>query len=174
MFFNVFVVSLSSSMSVVCCKVDLSDSKNAEEMLLLLNTYAMDAMGGGEPLSEYSKEHLIAELVKRATAHVFIARVDDQPAGVSICFEGFSTFACKPLINIHDFCVSPNFRRRGVGTNLMNTIEEYARSIGCCKITLEVLEGNHVAKGLYQSVGFEGYELDPAAGKAIFWQKKLY
>jgi ribosomal protein S18 acetylase RimI-like enzyme len=161
-------------MAVVCSKVDLNDPKNAEDTLFLLNTYAMDPMGGGEAITEYTREHLIAELVKRPTAHVFIARVDDQPAGLSICFEGFSTFACKPLINIHDFCVSPHFRRRGVGTVLMNTIEEYARSIGCCKITLEVLEGNHVAKALYQSVGFEGYELDPAAGKAIFWQKKLY
>ena len=157
---------------LVCSKVDLNEAQNAEDTLFLLNTYATDIMGGGERLCDYTQEHLIAELRKRPTAHVFIARVDNKPAGLGICFEGFSTFACKPLINIHDFCVSPDFRRQGVATKRLQTIEEFARSIGCCKLTLEVLEGNVPAKTLYQSVGFEGYKLDPASGKAVFWQKK--
>jgi len=90
---------------LVCSKVDLNEAQNAEDTLFLLNTYATDIMGGGERLCDYTVEHLIAELLKRPTAHVFIARVDNKPAGLSICFERFSTFACKPLINIHDFCV---------------------------------------------------------------------
>ena len=41
------------------------------------------------------------------------------------------------------------------------------------KLTLEVLEGNSVAQSAYRAFGFEGYELDPQMGKALFWQKKL-
>lgn len=37
--------------------------------------------GGGEQLSDYVKENLITELMKRPTAHVFLARLDDKPAG---------------------------------------------------------------------------------------------
>lgn len=52
-------------------------------------------------------------------------------------------------------------------------IESFARSLGCCKLTLEVLSGNFAAKKAYANVGFEGYELDPESGYAEFWQKKL-
>lgn len=68
----------------------------------------------------------------------------------------------------------PNYRRKGVGTTLLFYAEEYAKSINCCKLTLEVLEGNHPAKSAYKAAGFEPYELDPDAGIAQFWQKKLY
>jgi hypothetical protein len=36
-----------------------------------------------------------------------------------------------------------------------------------------VLEGNTIAMAAYRSLGFEGYQLDPALGKALFWEKKL-
>jgi ribosomal protein S18 acetylase RimI-like enzyme len=55
----------------------------------------------------------------------------------------------------------------------MNKIEDLAISKGCCKITLEVLEGNQVAKSAYIKAGFKGYELDPEMGKAVFWEKSL-
>ena len=46
-------------------------------------------------------------------------------------------------------------------------------SLGFCKITLEVLSSNHPAKQLYAGAGFAPYELDPMAGQALFWQKKI-
>jgi hypothetical protein len=39
--------------------------------------------------------------------------------------------------------------------------------------SLEVFEGNETAKNSYQKFGFDGYELDPKVGKALFWQKAL-
>lgn len=104
---------------------------------------------------------------------MFIGYLDGVPAGLAICFEAFSTFACKPLLNIHDFAVSPTCRRKGVGSSMMFYIEQYAKSLNCCKLTLEVLSGNHPAKATYKAVGFEPYELDPEAGHAEFWQKKI-
>ena len=44
---------------------------------------------------------------------------------------------------------------------------------GACKMTLEVLQGNHSAIRLYERVGFAGYQLDPAMGQAQFFQKWL-
>jgi ribosomal protein S18 acetylase RimI-like enzyme len=48
-----------------------------------------------------------------------------------------------------------------------------ARERGCCKLTLEALEGNTGAIALYRSVGFVAYELDPAMGRAGFLEKLL-
>ena len=75
--------------------------------------------------------------------------------------------------NLHDLGVSPRFQGLGVGKQLLAALEDRARRLGCCKITLEVLEGNDVAQGLYRKLGYEGYSLDEDTGRAMFWQKKL-
>ena len=56
---------------------------------------------------------------------------------------------------------------------MLAAVETLAKEQGCCKLTLEVLSENKVAMQAYKKVGYAGYELDPEAGQAIFWQKKL-
>ena len=139
----------------------------------LLNDYATDIMGGGTELSENVKANLVKELEKRETIHTVLAFVDGKAAGLVVSIEGFSTFLCMPLLNIHDVVVSSEFRRRGISKMMIRKVEEIALRLGCCKLTLEVLEGNEVARSLYKSIGFNSYELDPKMGKALFMEKKL-
>ncbi|HIO96892.1 MAG TPA: GNAT family N-acetyltransferase [Leucothrix sp.] len=154
-------------------QADLTNPIHAKALITLLNSYALDAMGGGEALSDFTKANLAKEINKRSDTTVILAFDGDKPAGLINCIEGFSTFACKPLINIHDVYVSADFRGKGIATKLLQEAELLARNKGCCKITLEVLEGNKPTKQAYLKLGFDGYELDPEMGKAMFWQKKL-
>lgn len=154
-------------------KADLSLPAHAEATIQLMDAYALDPMGGGQGLSNYVKANLLAELAKRKSAHVILAFVDAKPAGLIICLEGFSTFACKPLLNIHDAMVALPYRGKGLSKLLLQKAEAIALDLGCCKLTLEVLEGNHIAQAAYTSFGFSGYELNPQMGKALFWEKKL-
>jgi GNAT superfamily N-acetyltransferase len=152
---------------------DLDDPVHAEAIVSLLDGYARDPMGGGRGLADHVKANLIAEIKKRPHMLALLAFSDEAPAALAICIEGFSSFACQPLLNIHDLVVSPRFRGRGLSQKILAKVEDVARERGCCKLTLEVLQGNRVAQRAYRAFGFEGYELDPAAGKAVFWQKKL-
>ena len=152
---------------------DLSLHSHATAIIYLLNEYAKDEMGGGAELSAFVKDNLIAELCKRQGVHVVLAFEAAVPAGMAVCFEGFSTFACKPLLNIHDIVVAKQYRGHGISKRLLAKAEEIALNLGCCKLTLEVLEGNMVAQAAYKASGFAKYELDPRMGKAMFWQKKL-
>ena len=152
---------------------DLSLPSHGEAIIYLLNEYAKDDMGGGTELSIFVKNNLVSELKKRQGVYVILAFVDGNPAGLVNCFEGFSTFACKPLLNIHDVIVIEKYRGRGISKKMLNKVEEIAIRLGCCKLTLEVLEGNTIAQGAYKSCGYSGYELNPKMGKAMFWQKKL-
>lgn len=102
-----------------------------------------------------------------------IAWHDETPVGLVNGFEGFSTFAARPLLNIHDIVVAPAVRGTGLSQRLLAKVEEIARIRGCCKLTLEVLSNNHVAQGAYRKFGFAAYQLDPQAGQALFWQKPL-
>ena len=152
---------------------DFSNPTHAQAIVYLLNEYAKDDMGGGEPLSTFTQANLVKEMAKRPTCHAAIAFVDGKPAGLINCFEGFSTFACKPLLNIHDVVVLAEFRGQGISSQLLKKAEAIAESLGCCKLTLEVLEGNKLAQAAYIANGFAGYQLDPEMGGAMFWQKKL-
>jgi GNAT superfamily N-acetyltransferase len=154
-------------------KANLTIPAYAEALVQLLDEYARDPMGGEKGLSDYVKANLAAELAKRKSAHVILAFVDDQPAGLIVCLEGFSTFACKPLLNIHDIIVSLPHRGKGLSKLLLQKAEDIAIDLGCCKLTLEVLEKNYVAQSAYKAFGFSGYELNPETGKALFWEKKL-
>jgi len=153
--------------------VDYHNTKHTEALLALLDEYALHPMGGGQPLDKTVHSQLIAHLQKIPTAISLIAWVDDQPAALLNAFEAFSTFKCQPLINIHDIVVSEKFKGRGLSQTLLDKIEQIAIEKGCCKLTLEVLEGNQIAQNAYRKFGFSGYELDPKMGKALFWEKPL-
>jgi len=152
---------------------DLNSTEQASVILALLDAYATDLMGGGKSLSAFTKANLIGELRQRSDSCVILAWANDRPAGLAICFEGFSTFACQPTLNIHDLFVAPAFRGRGLALALLEEIEAVAAERSCCKLTLEVLEGNHAAQHVYKKFGFAGYELNPEMGRALFYEKKL-
>ncbi len=154
-------------------EADLSKVDQQKEMLTLLNLYALDPMGGGEGLSNFARINLATALRKKKNAYVFLAYFNKKAVGLLICMEGFSTFACKPLMNIHDLVVAPQHRGQGISTLLLEASEKMAIKNGCCKLTLEVLEGNTSARAAYSRFGFKGFELDPKVGKALFLEKKL-
>jgi ribosomal protein S18 acetylase RimI-like enzyme len=107
------------------------------------------------------------------TAHIFLAYAESRPVGIAVCFRGFSTFAAKQLINIHDLAVLPEFRGQGVGRKLLAAVEQKARELDCCKLTLEVQEHNQHARGLYESFGFAQAEYLAPAGGALFFHKRI-
>lgn len=150
-----------------------TNPQHAQDLVLLLNNYALDPMGGAEGLSEYTKANLVNELSETKNAFSVICYVDNKPAGLINCFQGFSTFKCKPIINIHDVTVSSEYRGLGLSNQMMAKVEQVAQIRGACKLTLEVLEGNIIAQKSYEKFGFKGYELDPEMGKAMFWEKAL-
>ena len=130
-------------------------------------------MGDGKPLDQDARAQIIPGLRRHPTTLILLAFDGDQPIGAAVCFIGFSTFAAKPLINIHDFVVLPTSRGKGIGRRLLKAVETKARAIRCCKLTLEVMDKNHQAVRMYQAAGFERYALQEEAGAAIFMSKPL-
>ena len=160
-------------MTISIARADYRNPAHAEALLIVLDSYAHDPMGGGEGLKDGAKRNLIGALAERPHAFSVLAFDGELPVGLINCFEGFSTFAARPLVNIHDVAVVPAYRGKGIARLMMAEVERIAVERGCCKLTLEVLGANEGAKALYQKLGYGGYELGSATGVAEFWQKKL-
>ncbi len=154
-------------------RADYGAAGDAVALVMLLDAYASDPAGGGEPLSAFAKANLVRELAGRPQAYSVLAFDGAQPVGLVNCIEGFSTFACRPLVNVHDVAVVASHRGRGIAEQMLQEAQRIAIERGAVKMTLEVLSGNAPAMKLYQRIGFAGYQLDPAMGTAGFLQKWL-
>jgi GNAT superfamily N-acetyltransferase len=154
-------------------RVDYADPVHAAALVELMDRYARDPAGGGEALSDFARANLVSQLAARPFIFSVLAFDGDTPVGLVNAIEGFSTFACRPLVNVHDVVVLPGHRGRGIAAQMFAAVEAIAVERGACKLTLEVLEGNTSACTLYQRLGFTAYQLDPAMGHAQFLQKWL-
>jgi ribosomal protein S18 acetylase RimI-like enzyme len=151
----------------------LSRPDHQASVIALTSAYAMDPMGGGAPLPVEVVARLIAGLRAHPTTLIFLAFVGERAVGIATCFGGFSTFAAKPLLNIHDLAVLAECRGHGIGRLLLDRVARKATELGCCKLTLEVLENNVKARNLYAAAGFSQATYTEAAGGALFYAKAL-
>ncbi len=164
------------TMDIWVVRADYANPTHAAALVNLLDAYALDPMGGGEGLSDHAKTALVPALAARPQAFsvlAFAGANDSTPVGLVNCIEGFSTFACKPVVNVHDVAVLSGYRGQRIGERMLGLVETLARERGACKLTLEVLSGNSGAVKLYERVGFGNYALGATMGTANFMQKWL-
>ncbi|MBN2510373.1 MAG: GNAT family N-acetyltransferase [Spirochaetales bacterium] len=153
-------------MSISIRTADLFCHDDREDLILLLESYKADPMGGGAPYTEEEKSRLLQGLMRHPSCAVYFCYYEGQFAGGAVCFETFATFSARPCINIHDFCVLPSFRKKGLGTCLMKAILKAAETKGAGKVTLEVREDNYDAQRLYRRHGFEA-----PRPNMLFWSR---
>ena len=155
-------------MDVRVLEADLDDPEHARALVDLIDSYARGPEGQLAPLPPEARANLAPGLRRHPSALVLLAVADGDSAGAAVCFWGFSTFAGKPLLNIHDLVVFPQYQNRGIGSDLLAEAERLARERGCCKLTLEVHDTNANAKRLYERFGF-----GPWSPATIYVTKRL-
>jgi ribosomal protein S18 acetylase RimI-like enzyme len=142
---------------------DFADETHRAAIVAVLDSYARDPVGGGKPLAADVRERLVPMLIEHGKSLVLLAFDAGRPVGIATCFLGLSTFAARPLLNIHDLAVVPDVRGRGIGRALLTAAERLAADRGCCKLTLEVLEDNLRARRLYERFGFGDFVIGESA-----------
>lgn len=160
-------------MAYLVVEADLARAEHQREVLALTEAYALDVMGNGGPLPPDVRERLIPELRRHPTTIIFLAYLEGKAVGIATCFLGFSTFAARPLINVHDLAVLPEYRARGIGRSLLEAVERKARDLGCAKVTLEVQENNARARRMYEAAGFAQAVYGDTTGGSLFYVKPL-
>jgi len=159
--------------AVVIDETSLDSVEHASAVVELLDCFAREPLILGRGLPQEVQLAIVPELRKRPGALVLLASEEGRAVALAICFEGFSTFSARSLLNIHDLYVCESHRGQGLGAKLIGVIEEEARQRNCCAITLEVRGDNLTAQRLYSRCGFTGTAAVSPSDAHGFWQKKL-
>lgn len=157
-----------SAVSYRIVEADLDEPSHAAGLVHCIDAYAAEDMGGGHALSEDVKRRLVPGLKQHPERLVLLALHERAVVGAAVCFIGYSTFAAKPRLNVHDLCVLAAHRGQGLGRRLLEAVLERARAAGCAAVSLEVRADNAIARRLYQSLGF-----GPGFAPLEFWVRPL-
>ena len=99
------------------------------------------------------------EIIKNSETPVFVYESDNKVVGYVFCivtnYHNDTSFCDHKTIYIDDLCVDENARHEGIGTALYEYVLEYAKSIGCHNVTLNVWEGNDSAIKFYENIGMK-------------------
>lgn len=108
--------------------------------------------------TKYSEEELM-DIIYDDNRPIFVAAEDDKVLGYVFCevkYQPESRFMKSfKYLYIDDLCVEQSERGKRIGQKLFEFAKEYARQIGCFEITLNVWEGNDVAKEFYEKMGMK-------------------
>ena len=86
---------------------------------------------------------------------VFLAYQGDTPVGFTQLYPSFSSVSMARVYVLNDLFVHASTRRMGVGAQLMAAATEYARTVGCIRLTLSTATSNASAQSLYEAAGWK-------------------
>ena len=117
---------------------------------------------GGRPdlfkadCEKYSRKELL-EILKDRKKPVFVAVRNGAVAGYVFCIlrrlKNNSILTDIRTLHIDDFCVEERLRGQGIGTALFRYVRDYAKSLGCHNLTLNVWALNEGARRFYEKCG---------------------
>lgn len=99
----------------------------------------------------------LKEILKDDAKPIFVYE-DDKIEGYAFCIikeEKSHTLTNIKTLYIDDLCVDEKSRGHHVGLKLYNYVLEYAKSIGCYNLTLNVWADNKNALQFYEKIGLK-------------------
>lgn len=113
-----------------------------EEVIELWRTVFPDAPAHNDPTVDiYTKLNIQPELF-------YVAMSDGQLIGSAMSgFDGHRGW-------VYYVAVHPDYRRKGIGTDLMKKVETSLVEIGCPKLNLQIRADNVEVQAFYESLGY--------------------
>ena len=104
-------------------------------------------------------EAALEALLKNPDRPIFIAQNEGQVTGYAFCILQITkddpVLQDRKVLYIDDLCVDEAQRGHGIAGALYQQVCQYARSIGCDAVTLNVWSGNDTAMAFYQKCGLK-------------------
>ncbi len=92
---------------------------------------------------------------RHAAVEARIAEWRGEPAAFAVYFHNYSTFTGRAGLYLEDLFVKPEFRRHGIGQQLLAHLAKIAVDRGCPRFEWVVLDWNQSAADFYETLGAE-------------------
>jgi len=136
---NIVTVDLSHDLAAICAQMQ------------------PDQWAADNEMTSYQPEALRKFLDKGGI--LMLAYEGDRIAGAALCYE-ISHPDGEDTLYVHELDTHPDFRRRGVGTQLMNELFKLAKERSYTEVWLGADQDNQAANALYRRL--KPSEIDPS------------
>lgn len=133
-----------------------------------------------QALAEYENlTHLVTGNVDNLTKDIFgddpcaeiiVADLNEAIVGFALFFTNYSTFLTRPGIYLEDLFVLPQYRRQGIGTQLLTYLAQVAVERQAGRLEWSVLDWNSSAIAFYEKMGasvLPDWRICRVTGKAL-------
>lgn len=91
---------------------------------------------------------------------IFVAMDADKPVGFTQLYPTYSSARLSKNWILNDLFVDSDYRKQGIGEELIKTAMSFAKGQGSTFVQLETAINNHTAQRLYETIGFKKQEPD--------------
>lgn len=141
-------------------QVSIATLAEIDELLHLLNVLFTQDIEF-EPDYKKQKAGLEQIISNPSVGEILLMKVDGKVAGMVSLLYSISTALGGKVAILEDMVVDTEFRRKGLGKELLHEAIAFARERGCLRITLLTDFDNETAIKFYQNVGFSLSKMIP-------------
>lgn len=92
--------------------------------------------------------------IKNDESVIFIAQESETAVGFTQLYPCFSSVSLARTLILNDLFVTPENRKKGVGSLLLSAAVDYAKTRNAIRLTLSTEVTNETAQALYESKGW--------------------
>jgi len=108
-----------------------------------------------QPSDLEGADAFLSARVKHHQSIIFLAKVEEQPAGFVQLYPSFSSVSLRKVFILNDLYVGEKFRGLGVAQALIEKCFTFCEQEQAKYMTLQTAPTNNVAKRLYEKMGME-------------------
>ena len=100
-------------------------------------------------------EKFLLDRFHHAESVLFIAHQGSSPIGFAQLYPSFSSVSLGRIYILNDLFVNQLGRRKGVGSQLISAVVDFAKAVGAIRLGLSTALTNTNAQALYETKGWE-------------------
>jgi ribosomal protein S18 acetylase RimI-like enzyme len=108
------------------------------------------------PGAEKTMRRFLADVANSGYSFLFVVAAGDRTVGFisGELRQGSPTFLPKTWASVDDVFVEPEYRNRGMGRALLQSVQSWAKDRGADGISLQVAAANSRGRKFYEDLGF--------------------
>jgi GNAT superfamily N-acetyltransferase len=108
------------------------------------------------PGAEKTMRRFLADVANSGYSFLFVAAAGDRTVGFisGELRQGSPTFLPRTWASVDDVFVEPEYRNRGMGRALLQSVNDWAQERGADGISLQVAAANARGRKFYEDLGF--------------------